>query len=102
MRAVFRQGRPVADHPRLHRLSTISDGEVIVIMGLSPLVPALGAASDHLSCRHLRLARFMFDDDVTLHFLHRMRSCSWWVAFLLVCGWLRPREEAWKFTRNEG
>ncbi len=77
---------------------------VIVIVGLfTSRVPALGAKL--VIVFHVvtyGLLRFVFADDVTLHFLHQYAILFVAeVAIMLVCGWLRPREEAWQFTRNE-
>ncbi len=77
---------------------------VIVIVGLfTSRVPALGAKL--VIIFHVvayGLLRFVFDDVVTLHFIHLYAVLFWIeVGIMLVCGWLRPREEAWQFTRNE-
>jgi SSS family solute:Na+ symporter len=77
---------------------------VIVIVGLfTSRVPALGAKL--VIIFHVvayGLLRFVFDDVVTLHFIHLYAVLFWIeVGIMLACGWLRPREEAWQFTRNE-
>ena len=77
---------------------------VIVIVGLfTTRVPALGAKI--VIVFHVvtyGLLRFVFDDVVTLHFLHQYAILFVVeVGIMLVCGWWRPREEAWSFTRNE-
>jgi len=77
---------------------------VIVIVGLfTARVPALGAKL--VIIFHVvayGLLRFVFDDVVTLHFIHLYAVLFWVeVGIMLVCGWVRPREEAWKFARNE-
>ncbi len=77
---------------------------VIVIVGLfTARVPALGAKI--VIVFHVvtyGLLRFVFDEAVTLHFLHQYAILFVIeVGIMLICGWLRPREEAWKFTRNE-
>ncbi len=77
---------------------------VIVIVGLfTARVPALGAKL--VIVFHVvtyGLLRFVFADDVTLHFLHQYAILFVIeVGIMLTCGWLRPREEAWKFTRDE-
>ncbi|MEL7446682.1 MAG: solute:sodium symporter family transporter [Pseudomonadota bacterium] len=77
---------------------------VIVIVGLfTARVPALGAKI--VIVFHVvayGLIRFVFDDVITLHFIHLYAVLFWIeVGIMLVCGWLRPREIAWKFTRNE-
>jgi len=77
---------------------------VIVIVGLfTSRVPALGAKL--VIIFHViayGLLRFVFDDVVTLHFIHLYAVLFWIeVGIMLACGWIRPREEAWQFTRNE-
>ncbi len=77
---------------------------VIVIVGLfTSRVPALGAKI--VIVFHVvtyGLLRFVFVDDVTLHFLHQYAILFVIeVVIMLVCGWLAPRKEAWKFQRNE-
>ena len=77
---------------------------VIVMVGLfTARVPALGAKI--VVVFHVvtyALLRFVFDDVVTLHFIHVYAILfAVEVAIMLLCGWLRPREEAWQFTRNE-
>jgi SSS family solute:Na+ symporter len=77
---------------------------VVVMVGLfTTRVPALGAKI--VIVFHVvtyGLLRFVFADDVTLHFLHQYAILFVIeVAIMLVCGRLRPRGEAWKFTRNE-
>ncbi|MEP3421491.1 MAG: solute:sodium symporter family transporter [Erythrobacter sp.] len=77
---------------------------VIVIVGLfTARVPALGAKI--VIIFHVvtyGLLRFVFDEAITLHFLHQYAILFVVeVAIMLVCGWVRPREKAWQFTRNE-
>jgi len=77
---------------------------VIVIVGLfTARVPALGAKL--VIIFHVvtyGLLRFVFAEDVTLHFLHQYAILFFVeVAIMLICGWLRPRGTAWEFTRNE-
>ena len=77
---------------------------VIVIVGLfTSRVPALGAKI--VIVFHVvtyGLLRFVFVDDFTLHFLHQYAILFVIeVVIMLVCGWLAPRKEAWKFQRNE-
>jgi len=77
---------------------------VIVIVGLfTSRVPALGAKL--VIIFHVvayGLLRFVFDDVVTLHFIHLYAVLFWIeVGIMLACGWIRPRDEAWQFTRNE-
>ncbi|WP_338304239.1 solute:sodium symporter family transporter [Erythrobacter sp. Dej080120_24] len=77
---------------------------VIVIVGLfTARVPALGAKI--VIVFHViayGLIRFVFDEVITLHFIHLYAVLFVIeVAIMLVCGWLRPREEAWRFTRAE-
>ncbi|MEM8725190.1 MAG: solute:sodium symporter family transporter, partial [Pseudomonadota bacterium] len=48
------------------------------------------------------LLRFVFDDVVTLHFIHLYAVLFVIeVGIMLACGALAPREQAWEFTRNE-
>ncbi|MDJ0643622.1 MAG: solute:sodium symporter family transporter [Erythrobacter sp.] len=77
---------------------------VIVIVGLfTARVPALGAKL--VIVFHViayGLLRFVFDDVVTLHFIHLYAVIFVIeVGIMLACGALAPRQEAWKFTRNE-
>jgi SSS family solute:Na+ symporter len=77
---------------------------VIVIVGLfTARVPALGAKI--VIVFHVLaygLIRFVFDEVITLHFIHLYAVLFVIeVAIMLACGWLRPREEAWRFTREE-
>ncbi len=77
---------------------------VIVIVGLfTSRVPALGAKL--VIIFHVvtyGLIRFVFDDVITLHFIHLYAVLFWIeVGIMLACGWLRPRAEAWQFTRKE-
>ncbi|MEM1052288.1 MAG: solute:sodium symporter family transporter [Pseudomonadota bacterium] len=74
---------------------------VIVIVGLfTARVPALGAKI--VIVFHVvayGLIRFVFDDVVTLHFIHLYAVLFVVeVAIMLLCGWLAPRAEAWSFT----
>ena len=77
---------------------------VIVIVGLfTTRVPAIGAKI--VIVFHVvayGVIRFGLSDVVTLHFIHLYAVLFVIeVGIMLVCGWLRPREEAWQFTRNE-
>ncbi len=77
---------------------------VIVIVGLfTARVPALGAKL--VIVFHVvayGLLRFVFDDVVTLHFIHLYAVLFVVeVGIMLACGALVPREKAWEFTRNE-
>ncbi len=74
---------------------------VIVIVGLfTARVPALGAKI--VIVFHVityGLVRFVFDDVITLHFIHLYAVLFVVeVAIMLACGWLRPRAQAWSFT----
>ncbi len=76
---------------------------VIVIVGLfTRRVPALGAKI--VIVFHViayGLLRFVFDEVITLHFLHQYAILFVVeVAIMLTLGYLRPRETAWKFTLN--
>jgi SSS family solute:Na+ symporter len=76
----------------------------IVIVGLfTRRVPALGAKIAivfHLIA--YGLARFVFDEVVTLHFLHLYAVLFFAeVAIMLACGALAPREQPWRFVRRE-
>jgi len=76
---------------------------VIVIVGLfTRRVPALGAKI--VIVFHViayGLLRFVFDEVITLHFLHQYAILfAVEVAIMLTLGYLRPRETAWKFTLN--
>lgn len=77
---------------------------VIVIVGLfTRRVPALGAKI--VIVFHViayGLLRFVYADEVTLHFLHQYAVLFVIeVAIMLGCGALAPRAQAWRFTRNE-
>lgn len=77
---------------------------VIVIVGLfTARVPALGAKL--VIIFHViayGLLRFVFDDVVTIHFLHQYAILFIIeVGIMLTTGILKPRETAWAFTRNE-
>ncbi len=77
---------------------------VIVMVGLFTVrVPALGAKI--VVVFHVityGLLRSVFDDVVTLHFIHIYAILFVIeVMIMLICGWLRPREQAWRFTRDE-
>lgn len=77
---------------------------VIVMVGLfTARVPALGAKL--VIVFHVvtyGLLRFVFDDVVTLHFIHQYAVLFVIeVGIMLACGRLVPREEAWRFTRKE-
>ena len=74
---------------------------VIVIVGLfTARVPALGAKI--VIIFHIiayGLIRFVFDEVITLHFIHLYAVLFVVeVAIMLCCGWLKPRKEAWSFT----
>jgi SSS family solute:Na+ symporter len=76
----------------------------IVIVGLfTARVPALGAKIAiifHVIAYWL--IRFPLEDVITLHFIHLYAVLFVIeVAIMLVCGWIAPREKAWKFTRDE-
>ncbi|MEP2102737.1 MAG: solute:sodium symporter family transporter [Parasphingorhabdus sp.] len=76
---------------------------VIVIVGLfTKRVPALGAKL--VIVFHViayGLLRFVFDEAITLHFLHQYAILFVVeVAIMLACGYVRPRETPWKFTPN--
>lgn len=76
---------------------------VIVIVGLfTARVPALAAKIViifHVTA--YGLIRFVFDDVVTLHFIHLYAVLFVIeVVIMLACGWLAPREKAWSFTPN--
>lgn len=76
---------------------------VIVIVGLfTARVPALGAKI--VIIFHViayALLRFVFDDQVTIHFLHQYAILFVIeVAIMLICGALRPREIAWQAPQN--
>lgn len=76
---------------------------VIVIVGLfTARVPALGAKL--VIVFHVvayGLIRFVFDDVITLHFIHLYAVLFVVeVAIMLACGRLAPRSEAWSFTAN--
>ena len=76
----------------------------IVIVGLfTTRVPALGAKIAivfHVIA--YGVIRFALADVVDLHFIHLYAVLFVIeVGIMLVCGWLRPREEAWSFKRNE-
>ncbi|MEM7665056.1 MAG: solute:sodium symporter family transporter [Pseudomonadota bacterium] len=77
---------------------------VIVIVGLfTARVPALGAKI--VIVFHVivyGLIRFVFDDVITLHFIHLYAVLFVIeVGIMLACGAIAPRKEAWSFTRNE-
>ncbi|MEE4152902.1 MAG: solute:sodium symporter family transporter [Erythrobacter sp.] len=77
---------------------------VIVIVGLfTARVPALGAKI--VIVFHViayGLLRFVFDEVVTLHFLHQYAVLFVIeVSIMLACGWIAPRKEAWSFARND-
>ncbi len=76
---------------------------VIVIMGLfTRHVPAIGAKIVivfHVTA--YALLRFVFDEAITLHFLHQYAILFVIeVIIMLVAGYLRPRETPWNFTMN--
>lgn len=76
---------------------------VIVIMGLfTRHVPAIGAKIVivfHVTA--YALLRFVFDEAITLHFLHQYAILFVIeVIIMLVAGYLRPRETSWNFTMN--
>lgn len=77
---------------------------VIVIVGLfTARVPALGAKI--VIVFHViayGLLRFVFDEVVTLHFLHQYAVLFVIeVGIMLAFGWIAPRKEAWSFARND-
>ncbi len=76
---------------------------VIVIMGLfTRRIPALGAKlviGFHVIA--YGLLRFVFEDVVTIHFLHQYAILfGVEVLIMLGCGWLWPRQTDWQFTPN--
>ncbi|WP_299323860.1 solute:sodium symporter family transporter [Parasphingopyxis sp.] len=76
---------------------------VIVIVGLfTRRVPALGAKL--VIVFHVvayGLLRFVFDETITLHFLHQYAILFVIeVVIMLACGVWRPRAKAWSFTPN--
>lgn len=76
---------------------------VIVIVGLfTTRVPALGAKLVILfHVTAYGLLRFVFDDLVTVHFLHQYAILFVIeVGIMLAVGAWRPRETAWEFTSN--
>ncbi|MEM8918376.1 MAG: solute:sodium symporter family transporter [Pseudomonadota bacterium] len=76
---------------------------VIVIVGLfTRQVPALGAKLVILfHVTAYGLLRFVFDDVVTIHFLHQYAILFVIeVGIMLAVGAWRPREQAWEFTSN--
>jgi SSS family solute:Na+ symporter len=77
---------------------------VIVIVGLfTARVPALGAKI--VIVFHVLAygaLRFVFDEAVTLHFLHQYAVLFVIeVGIMLACGWIAPRAEPWSFARND-
>ncbi len=77
---------------------------VIVIIGLfTRRVPALGAKLVILfHVTAYALLRFVFDDVITLHFLHQYAILfAIEVIIMLAVGFWKPREDPWQFTRNE-
>ncbi|MEM7764911.1 MAG: solute:sodium symporter family transporter [Pseudomonadota bacterium] len=77
---------------------------VIVIVGLfTQRVPAIGAKL--VIVFHViayGLAKFVFDDIITLHFLHLYAVLfGIEVGIMLIAGKLRPRETAWQYTRKD-
>ncbi len=76
----------------------------IVMVGLfTRRVPALGPKI--VIVFHIiayGLLRFVFEDEVTLHFLHQYAILfALEVAIMLGCGALFPRDEPWAFARSE-
>lgn len=72
----------------------------VVLVGLfTTRVPALGAKIAivfHVIA--YGLLRFVFDEDVTIHFLHVYAILfAIEVAIMLTAGWLRPRSEDWSY-----
>jgi SSS family solute:Na+ symporter len=70
----------------------------VVIVGLfTTRVPALGAkVAIIFHVIAYGLLRFVFDEDVTIHFLHVYAILFVIeVAIMLLFGWLRPRSEDW-------
>ncbi|MEP0188899.1 MAG: solute:sodium symporter family transporter [Erythrobacter sp.] len=77
---------------------------VIVIVGLfTSRVPALGAkivVIFHITA--YALLTFVLNEQFTLHFIHQYAVLFVIeVSIMLACGALRPRQKAWRFTRNE-
>ncbi|SIN63321.1 solute:Na+ symporter, SSS family [Parasphingorhabdus marina DSM 22363] len=76
---------------------------VIVIVGLfTTRVPALGAKLVILfHVTAYGLLRFVFDDAITIHFLHQYAILFVIeVGIMLAVGAWQPREKAWAFTSN--
>ena len=76
----------------------------IVIVGLfTARVPALGAKiAIVFHVVTYGLLRFVFDDVVTLHFIHQYALLFVAeVAIMLGFGWWRPLREAWRFTARD-
>ena len=76
----------------------------VVIVGLfTTRVPALGAKIAivfHVIA--YGLLRFVFDNDVTIHFLHVYAILFVIeVTIMLVTGWLRPRSEDWSYQPRQ-
>ncbi len=77
---------------------------VIVLVGLfTKRVPALGAKI--VIVFHIiayGLAKFVFDDIITIHFLHLYAVLfAIEVGIMLVTGVLKPRPEAWEYVRRD-
>ncbi|MEL6868348.1 MAG: solute:sodium symporter family transporter [Pseudomonadota bacterium] len=77
---------------------------VIVIVGLfTKRVPAIGAKI--VIVFHViayGLAKFVFDDVITLHFLHLYAVLfGIEVAIMLIAGRLKPRAEAWQYEHRD-
>lgn len=77
---------------------------VIVIVGLfTKRVPALGAKV--VIVFHViayGLAKFVFDDIITIHFLHLYAILfAIEVGIMLAIGAIRPRPEAWQYVRRD-
>lgn len=76
----------------------------IVMVGLfTRRVPALGAKIAIIfHVLAYALLRFVFEDQVTLHFIHQYAVLFVIeVGIMLACGAIAPRAEAWEFTRHE-
>lgn len=77
---------------------------VIVIVGLfTARVPAIAAKIVivfHVTA--YALLRFVFDDAITLHFIHQYAILFVIeLGIMLACGALYPRESPWQFTHNQ-
>ena len=75
-------------------------GRSITLAAVVGVVAGLGAIVFHVIA--YGVIRFALADVVELHFIHLYAVLFVIeVGIMLVCGWLRPREKAWAFTRDE-